>query len=60
MEKPAMQFELEVIGDRLYRTLSDKASDLGKAMRHLFRHTDAVLPPLVKLVSPPHLNDLLL
>jgi DNA-binding winged helix-turn-helix (wHTH) protein len=60
MEKLAMQFEIEVIGDRLFTTLSDKANDLTEAMRHLCRHTDEVLPTLVKMVNRPHLNDLLL
>jgi len=60
MEKLAMQFELEVIGDQLYTILSDKAAGLTEAMRHLCRHTDAVLPALVKLANRPHLRDLLL
>ena len=60
MEKLAMQFEIEVIGDRLFTILSSKAKDLSAAMRHLCRHTDEVLPILVKMVNRPHLNDLLL
>lgn len=55
-----MQFELEVIGDQLFKTLAEKAMDLSAAMRHLCRFTDAVFPGSVKLVNRPHLNDLLL
>jgi DNA-binding winged helix-turn-helix (wHTH) protein len=60
MEKLAMQFEIEVIGDQLFTVLSSKTEDLTEAMRHLCRHTDEVLPTLVKMVNRPHLNDLLL
>lgn len=55
-----MQFQLEVIGEQLYKTLADKATELNEAMQHLCRHTDVVFPSLVKLVKQPHINDLLL
>ena len=51
MEKPAMQFELEVIGEQLYKALTDKAPELTAAMQHLCRHTDAVFPGVFKLVG---------
>jgi hypothetical protein len=60
MEKLAMQFELRVIGDRLYSTLSNKAAELTKAMLHLCRQTEPICPTIVKLVDRPQLNDLLL
>jgi DNA-binding winged helix-turn-helix (wHTH) protein len=60
MEKLAMQFELRVIGDRLYSTLSNKAGELTKAMLHLCRQTEPICPTIVKLVDRPQLNDLLL
>ena len=55
-----MQFELEVIGEQLYETLTEKAKDLGAAMRHLCRHTESVFPSQVRLVNRPHMSDLLL
>nr|WP_314623500.1 hypothetical protein [uncultured Noviherbaspirillum sp.] len=55
-----MQFELEVIGEQLYKVLIDKATELNTAMQHLCRYTDAVFPSVVRLVKRPHVNDLLL
>lgn len=60
MEKPAMQFELEVIGEQLYKTLTDKAPEITAAMRHLCRNTDAIFPAYFKLVKRPQITDLLL
>ncbi|RYZ68824.1 MAG: response regulator transcription factor [Proteobacteria bacterium] len=60
MEKREMQFELVVIGERLFTTLSDKADEFEEAMRHLCRHTDAVVPTLIKMDHRPQFNDLLL
>lgn len=60
MGKLAMQLELEVVGDRLYTILSERAAELSEAMRHLCEHTDVVLPTLVRFVRRPHLDDLIL
>jgi DNA-binding winged helix-turn-helix (wHTH) protein len=59
-ENPAMQFELEVIGEQLYKVLLDRATELNAAMQHLCRYTDAVFPSVVRMVKRPHVNDLLL
>ena len=55
-----MQFELRIVGDQLYRTLMESADDLAEAMLQLCRHTEPVLPKLIRLADRPRLSELLL
>lgn len=55
-----MQFELLIIGDQLYKILSDQANELTEIMRQLCRHSEPFLPALVKLAKRPHFDDLMI